>query len=469
MTPPYLAKLSEWLQSCLLLPKEKWSIVFSQESTIRLIYFAVFSEMALVSGDMYLNYSSSIIIFTDYIIIIIAMSIVYSAMARNISALYLLLPIQILALDAIYFLGVGFAAYINPMTVTPNTISFSLIFYMLNGVIFNAKLALRLNLFVFSSVLLMAFIYLRFESVEAIAGHGAEHILYATLFSACGLATHFLSMRIYHRSMEELDKANQYILDIEHEHKLSAENARVRDELSRLNRISVVEAMTTSIAHEMNQPIGSALTFAEASRRWICRPNPDRQEAIKAIEGAIDQIARAGSIITSIRRLTGRTPGRMEVIDLHETVRRVMDLVQSDMREKGITFFVDDPGPTPILIWARSEEISQVLLNLVNNAMEAFSEDQREKIVGVKVLTSDNGWVQIEVTDNGRGIHPEDAGRIFESFYTTKLNGSGLGLAICQKIAESHQGSLSVRSVYGACTTFTFRLPLHRKDCTAES
>ena len=248
--------------------------------------------------------------------------------------------------------------------------------------------------------------------------------------------------------------------DLESNRALLNENARIREALARMNRISVVEAMATTISHEMNQPIGSALIFAEASKRWLAHAEPDRAEVMAAVDGAIGQIRRAGEIVGSIRRMAAREPGEVRCATIVGLLDAVIPLLRADAWENGVELSVETSGDRAgYLAMVCEEEIDQVIINLVRNAIDAFDQDRPARQIRISCSLHDEGWIDVAVSDNASGIEAGNAELIFDSFFTTKPGGTGLGLPICREIAERHGGSLLVESEWGVGTRVTLRIP----------
>lgn len=277
------------------------------------------------------------------------------------------------------------------------------------------------------------------------------------------LTSQIMTRSAYERSIKRLSEARARIAALEDRAQLATENERMRDQLARINRIAVVEALTTSLAHELNQPLGSALTFTQAARRWLERPESDPAEALEAIRGAAAQIETLGKIMASIRRYTTRNRREPELHDLGDIVQRLITLLESELRARSVELRLDLPSrPEERFALVQEEEVGQVVLNLITNSIEAFSPEQKDKRLEVFLRTESSDWLLLGVSDNAGGIPPEVEDRIFEGFITTKEKGSGLGLSICRAIAENHGGTILVSSAPGKGTTAAMRLPLHR-------
>jgi signal transduction histidine kinase len=168
----------------------------------------------------------------------------------------------------------------------------------------------------------------------------------------------------------------------------------------------------------------------------------------------------ADEVVAGIRALFGKQSCEVGVVDLRQLVSDVLSLAQSEFDNHDILLRNHVPDWLPKVMGARVQ-LQQVIFNLVTNAVEAMSSVAgRERCLTIMSGVAPKGDVTISVEDTGTGIDPNDLGRIFEPFYTTKSHGMGLGLAICRSIAETHGGRLraSSRSPFGM--VFDLTLPI---------
>ena len=186
---------------------------------------------------------------------------------------------------------------------------------------------------------------------------------------------------------------------------------------------------------------------------------------MRAIEGVITQIGRAGEIIGSIRRMTARNVEKARDTRAAELFESLMPLLHIYTKNHDIRLTLDlSEIPDSTNIQVRENEIWHVIINLVQNSIEAFNENQESKTIEISAFIDEFCWINICVQDNGPGMNSENLAMVFESFFTTKNGGTGLGLPICREIAELHGGSLIVDSEVGIGTTVTLRLPLSLVD-----
>lgn len=246
------------------------------------------------------------------------------------------------------------------------------------------------------------------------------------------------------------------------------ELARQRlDELAHASRLAALGELTSSIAHEINQPLAAIVSFAEASLRMM-RAGTGSSEVIK---GALEQIAaqgaRAGDIVQSLRQFVRKERGERESVDINAVIREVLGLLSHDMRVNRVRLklVLDEQLPR---VMADRIQVEQVTLNLIRNAVDALSEvDQRDRCVTISSARAGRHRVEVAVMDNGVGLPVEGAQRVFETFFTTKPQGMGIGLSICRSLVEAHGGRLTAESNPDRGATFRFSLPLP-EGCDAD-
>jgi PAS domain S-box-containing protein len=254
------------------------------------------------------------------------------------------------------------------------------------------------------------------------------------------------------------------------ERKLAEETVREKDnalemartELARVSRLTTLGELTASIAHEVNQPIGAMVTNAAACARWLAAKPPDMMEAQAALANIVADGKRAGEVIARIRSLTKRQAPRMELLDVNQKVLDVLALTEHELRSHGIVLRTELARTLPPVAGDRVQ-LQQVLLNLIVNAIEAMSgvpDRPRELTI---VTAKEPGAVLVEVRDSGPGLDEEGGERVFEPFYTTKVQGIGIGLSISRSIVEAHGGRLWANPNEPHGAVFRFTLPLAPK------
>lgn len=232
-----------------------------------------------------------------------------------------------------------------------------------------------------------------------------------------------------------------------------------RSELDRTSQATILGELTASIAHEINQPLASILSNAGASIRWLERPQPEVADAIEGIRDILSEGQRAADIVSAIRALARQTPPARKPIALERVIHQVLAITRADLEDKHVSVSLK-LAPTP-LIEGDSIQLQQVLRNLIINALEAMRTlppKSRRLLIETHSLGQE---VLVLVEDSGPGVAPEQLGKIFQAFYSTKASGMGMGLAICCSIISAHGGSIGATQGRKDKSLFFFTLPAH--------
>jgi two-component system sensor kinase FixL len=246
------------------------------------------------------------------------------------------------------------------------------------------------------------------------------------------------------------------------EQALRAQDAHLaQDRLTRVARLATMGEMAAGVAHELNQPLTAITTYARAAERCLEKQVPDLSQVREVVREINAEGMRAGEIIRRLRQMV-RTDGAEEhaVEDVNVLIDEIHSLIAADARVHDARLRVELAKDLP-RIMGNAVQLQQVVLNLLRNALEALGSKPlgaREVEISTRVTT--DGQVEIQVSDNGPGIDPSIADRLFEPFSTTKGSGTGLGLAISRTIAHSHGGTIGNQPAnpHGAC--FFLRLPV---------
>src|SRR5262245_30016315 len=231
---------------------------------------------------------------------------------------------------------------------------------------------------------------------------------------------------------------------------------RARSELAHMARVTTLSALTSSIAHEVNQPISAVTTSAGACLRWLNRDQPDVQRAREAAMRIEDDGRRAAEIISHLRSFYKKdvSPQR-GMVSVNELVGEMLRLLSSEADRHSVVMRTELAADLPS-VTADPVLLQQVLMNLMLNGMEAMSERGGE----LKISTRrEDGGAMVSVSDTGAGIPADKMEQIFKAFVTTKTGGTGMGLAISRTIIESHGGRLWPTANPGGGATFKFTLP----------
>jgi len=237
---------------------------------------------------------------------------------------------------------------------------------------------------------------------------------------------------------------------------------QAQNEVARIARITTMGELAASIAHELNQPLGSIVVNGGACLRWLEGASPDLEEAREAVEAIIRDGTRASDVLVRTRKLVGASKGTRERLDINGVVQEVIGWSNDKLNRSSVSLRLKLQEDLPP-VTADRVQLQQVILNLVMNAIESMLEvGQSSRVLWIRTEKRSLGDLLIEVVDYGIGIGPKVSSRIFEPFYTTKANGIGMGLSISRSIIEAHGGRLWL-SKADCGSTFCFSLPIDRE------
>ena len=230
---------------------------------------------------------------------------------------------------------------------------------------------------------------------------------------------------------------------------------QLQAELAHVNRVNTLGELTASLAHDIKQPIGAAVTNAEACARFLDRDQPDVSEAREAALEMARDARHAGQIIDRVRSLYRKDSPHLDIVDVNEIIEEMVLLLRGESHRYAVSLRTDLADELPT-ITADRVQLQQVFMNLMLNGIESMRENGGELIIKSQLREDDK--LQISVTDNGVGLPPEKADQIFNAFFTTKPQGTGLGLAITRTIVEAHGGRVWAVTNSERGTTFHFTL-----------
>ncbi len=230
-------------------------------------------------------------------------------------------------------------------------------------------------------------------------------------------------------------------------------------EFHHVSRLSAMGEMAAILAHELNQPLTAVINYVQASRRLIQSGTADRVPELMG--KAVEQAHRAGEIIGHLRGFVTRGDSERVLGDVNAIVREACELALVGAKASGIAVSMTLADGLPLVLMD-SVQIQQVIVNLVRNSVDALQDygDPTERRIEIRTGHDDPGHVSISVSDNGPGLDPKIAERLFETFNTSKENGMGIGLSVCRSIVQEHGGTLGATPNPGGGVTFQFTLPV---------
>ena len=234
---------------------------------------------------------------------------------------------------------------------------------------------------------------------------------------------------------------------------------RARSDLAHVSRVTTLNALTASIAHEINQPLSGIVTNANTCL-WLLSTNPpDVAGAQETAQLMIRDGNRASDVIERLRTLYGKKDSCPESMDLNEATREVISLSLSDLQRNRVIVRHELADDLPAVTGDRIQ-LQQVILNLIRNASDAMSKiDDRPRELLITTEQDEDNRVCLRVKDVGIGFQAQTAVKLFEAFYTTKEHGMGIGLNVSRSIIEAHHGRLWAMANDGPGATFSFSIP----------
>jgi C4-dicarboxylate-specific signal transduction histidine kinase len=251
------------------------------------------------------------------------------------------------------------------------------------------------------------------------------------------------------RSIDEHRKAQQALM-------------KTQAELAHLSRVFTMGELTSSIAHEVNQPLTAVVTNGHACVEWLSANPPDLKEARESAERIIQDGTRAGKVLGHIRSLFKKEAPARDWLNMNELIQELTVFLRGEALSRRISLRTDLAADLPRVRGDRVQ-LQQVALNLIMNGIEAMrGTPDSPKEIWIRSRSDDSAGVRILVEDSGVGLSPEIAEKIFQPFFTTKDQGIGMGLSISRSIVESHAGRLWAAPGSSGGASFQFTIPAEK-------
>jgi PAS domain S-box-containing protein len=265
--------------------------------------------------------------------------------------------------------------------------------------------------------------------------------------------------RLYFDKDGKAERIGGMAIDITERKLAEAQVRELQKQLARASRVSIMGQLATSIAHELNQPLGAILLNAEAAGTLLNQKPLPLDELRAALSDICKDDHRAGEVIRRMRALLLQHEFERHPLEVNPLAEEVLRLINGDASSRSIEITTKLSPQLPVVEGDRVH-LQQVLLNLIMNAMEAVSHqplERRRLIVGTGLTTDDA--VEMTVSDSGPGIDPASLPHLFEPFFTTKKSGIGMGLSISNKIVKAHHGRIWAENQPAGGTIFHVVLP----------
>lgn len=242
-------------------------------------------------------------------------------------------------------------------------------------------------------------------------------------------------------------------------HRATHEVAALRDRLAHSARLGTMGEMVSGIAHELNQPLTAINNYASACRRMLSSGQATPADLTEVLEKISRQAERAGQVIRGLRAMVRQRDVERVTLELNPLIEEVSRLAEIDLRASAQKLVLDLATDLPCFS-GDGVQIQQVVMNLIRNAVEAMRTSRCGDEVRVSTGMTEDGALEIRVSDQGPGLSPEVEARLFDPFVTTKTEGMGLGLSICKSIVQLHAGDLNYRRLSSGGAEFVVHLPV---------
>jgi two-component system sensor kinase FixL len=253
-------------------------------------------------------------------------------------------------------------------------------------------------------------------------------------------------------------------LDITEKQELRLAAETHRENLAHLARVVTLNELASGLSHELSQPLTAITSYTQELLRSLPEGSVITPTVHHALEQTLAQSMRAGDIIQHLRNFVGKHVPNKTTADINQLVRRAIELAGPAISRSAVTVKLNLCEHLPQVL-VDALQIEQVILNLVQNAIDSMPENEsanREVTIQTEILNDQ--FLAVTVTDLGTGFTPAKRARLFEPFFSTKQGGLGMGLAICRTIVEAHGGKLTMTANRPRGSRFSFSVPTNTQN-----
>lgn len=253
-------------------------------------------------------------------------------------------------------------------------------------------------------------------------------------------------------------------IDITSQTLLQEEKRKLNNRLNQQQRLESIGTLASGVAHEINNPINGIMNYSQ----MILDTEDKVEEVQEYAENILNETNRIATIVRNLLEFSRRGKQEFSFVQFDEILNQTLSLVNTIIKHDQIELQINIPDDMPS-IKCRSQQIQQVLMNLLTNAKDALNRkyegyhENKLIIISCKLIEKNNAkFMQIIIEDHGAGIPPSVQENIFDPFFTTKgrSEGTGLGLSISYNIIQEHKGYLTFDTKKDLCTRFIIELPL---------
>jgi signal transduction histidine kinase len=279
------------------------------------------------------------------------------------------------------------------------------------------------------------------------------------LYRRLAIATNRLKERA-----TELLVANE-TLQSEISHRRRAEEGlrKAQAELASVSRVTAMGELTSSLAHEVNHPIGAIIINAETCLRWLSHEIPNVERARAIASRIVRDGSRASEAVTRLQQVFDRHVPLRDPVDVNDVIREMISLLSDEAARYAVSIRAELMEALPRVVGDRTQ-LKQVLMNLMINGIEAMSNADGPRELTIKSQRAGDGQIEVSVSDTGVGLPPVPIDEIFSAFFTTRPDSIGMGLSISRSIIEKHGGRLWAINNSSRGAVFFLTLPVEGQE-----
>jgi C4-dicarboxylate-specific signal transduction histidine kinase len=234
---------------------------------------------------------------------------------------------------------------------------------------------------------------------------------------------------------------------------------KIEADFSHAARLSTLGVMTTSIAHEIKQPLAAILMNAQTSLRYLRKAEPNLEKADQLTSRIVESAQRASDIIGRIQDMAGKRAPTNALLEFNDVIEQCLVFLRHESEDKNVVIKARLHPNLPLIRGDRIQ-LQQVIVNLIVNSIQAMRETpQTQREIHIETSLSEIGQIAFSIRDTGTGIPIDYLAHIFDGFFTTKEGGLGIGLAICQSIVKAHGGTITAANHPEGGALLRFSIP----------